>query len=398
VATRLLAGVRIIDATAVVLGPYATQILGDMGADVIKLEAPEGDMMRHAQPARSPGMSAQFLTPNRSKRGIVLNLKLPGAHAALLRLIATADVFVHNMRQAAAETLGLGYRRLREANPRLIYAAACGFGSSGPYAGRPAFDDIVQALSGIVDLNGRAQGKPSFVPSTMVDKITGLHLASAIAMALFHRERSGEGSEIEVPMLEVMTSFLMVEHLSAATFIGDGGAVGYRRLLGDRGPYRTEDGYVAVLPYTRRQWLRFFTAAGRPDLAADPRVTDDVKRSHSLDELYATVAELLPARKTAEWLALFAELDIPAAPIRSFDSVLEEPHLAATGFFKEMMHPSEGAVRVPGIPIRVDGAEGEITRLAPRLGEHTRDVLGEAGLSTAEIDALCRSGAAVDGR
>jgi crotonobetainyl-CoA:carnitine CoA-transferase CaiB-like acyl-CoA transferase len=398
VATRLLAGVRIIDATAVVLGPYATQILGDMGADVIKLEAPEGDMMRHAQPARSPGMSAQFLTPNRSKRSIVLNLKLPGAHEALLRLVATADVFVHNMRQAAAEALGLGYRRLREGNARLIYAAACGFGSTGPYAGRPAFDDIVQALSGMVELNGRAQGKPSFVPSTMVDKITGLHLASAIAMALFHRERSGEGAEIEVPMLEVMTSFLMVEHLSAATFIGDGGAVGYRRLLGNRGPYRTADGYLAVLPYTRRQWLRFFTAAGRPDLAADPRVTDDVKRSHSLDELYDTVAELLPARKTAEWLALFAELDIPAAPIRNFDSVLEEPHLAATGFFKEMTHPSEGEVRVPGIPIRVDGAEGEITRLAPRLGEHTRDVLGEAGLSPAEIDALCRSGAAVDGR
>jgi crotonobetainyl-CoA:carnitine CoA-transferase CaiB-like acyl-CoA transferase len=217
-------------------------------------------------------------------------------------------------------------------------------------------------------------------------------------MALFHRERSGAGCEIEVPMLEVMTSFLMVEHLSAATFVGDGGGLGYRRLLGPRGPYRTADGYVAVLPYTRRQWIRFFTAAGRPDLAADPCVTDDVRRSHSLDELYGTVAGLLPARKTAEWLSLFAELDIPAAPIRAFDGMLDEPHLAATGFFKEMTHPSEGAIRVPAIPIRVDRAEGEITRLAPRLGEHTRDVLQEAGLSAAEIDGLCRSGAAVDGR
>jgi crotonobetainyl-CoA:carnitine CoA-transferase CaiB-like acyl-CoA transferase len=396
-APPLLAGIRVIDATAVVLGPYASQILADMGADVIKLEPPEGDMLRHAQPTRSPAMGATFLTTNRNKRSLVLDLKAPGAHAALLRLAATADVFLHNMRAAAIEQLGLTYAQLRQVNERLIYCAAWGFGRRGPYAGQPAYDDIIQALSGAADLETRLRGSPGYMPSLIADKVTGLTAAYAVAMALFARERTGSGCEIEVPMLETMASFFMTEHLAAATYLEGGGQAGYRRQLVQRGPYRTADGYIAALPYSRKNWTRFFEAVGRPELAADPRVTDDTRRSHAIAELYAILAEILPARTSEEWLALFRALDIPAARMNTLDGVLDDPHLAAVGFFQHMTHPSEGAIRVPGIPVRVDGEQGQVRRPAPRLGEHTREVLTEAGLSGAEIDALCRSGAALDG-
>ncbi|HYM04911.1 MAG TPA: CoA transferase [Stellaceae bacterium] len=396
--TPLLAGVRVIDATAVILGPYASQILGDMGADVIKLEPPDGDMIRHGHPQRAPGMGAIFLTPNRNKRSLALDLKAPGAHDALMRLVATSDVFLHNMRHAAIKTLGLTFDRLRQVNERLIYCAAWGFGRTGPYAGRPAFDDVIQALSGMADLEGKLHGVPSFVPTTIADKVTGLTATYAIAMALFNRERTGKGCEIEVPMLETMTSFLLTEHFANAVYADQKGGVGYKRQLIERGPYRTANGYMAALPYSRKNWARFFEAVGRPELAVDPRVTDDAKRSAAVEELYAILAEILPAHTTEEWLRLFEELDIPAARMNTIDDILTDPHLAAVGFFQEMAHPSEGTLRVPGIPVRIDGEAGTVRRLAPRLGEHTREVLAEAGLSDAEIDALCRSGAARDGR
>jgi crotonobetainyl-CoA:carnitine CoA-transferase CaiB-like acyl-CoA transferase len=393
----LLAGIRVVDATAVVLGPYASQILADMGADVIKLEPPEGDMARHIPPMRSPAMGATFLTTNRNKRSLALDLKAPGAHAALLRLVAGADVFLHNMRAAAIERLGLTYARLRQANARLVYCSAWGFGHDGPYAGQPAYDDIIQALSGAADLETRLHGVPGYMPSLVADKVTGLTAAYAVAMALFARERSGSGCEIEVPMLETMAGFFMTEHLAAATYLDGDGEAGYRRQLMARGPYRTADGHIAALPYSRKNWTRFFEAVGRPDLAADPRVTDDARRSHSLAELYAVLAEILPTRPSDDWLALFRTLDIPAARMNTLDGVIDDPHLAAVGFFQRMNHPSEGAIRMPGIPVRVDGEKGRIRRPAPRLGEHTREILAEAGLSPAEVNALCRSGAALDG-
>ncbi|HEX6842762.1 MAG TPA: CoA transferase [Stellaceae bacterium] len=396
-APPLLAGIRVIDATAVVLGPYASQILADMGADVIKVEPPAGDMARHIPPMRSPAMGATFLTTNRNKRSLALDVKAPGAHAALLRLIAGADVFLHNMRAAAIEQLDLSYARLRQANERLIYCAAWGFGHDGPYAGQPAYDDIIQALSGAADLETRLRGTPGYMPSLIADKVTGLTAAYAIAMALFARERTGCGTELEVPMLETMAGFFMTEHLAAATYADSGGKAGYRRQLIARGPYRTADGHIAALPYSRKNWTRFFEAVGRPDLAADPRVTDDARRSHALSELYAILADILPTRSSEEWLALFRRLDIPAARMNTLDGVIDDPHLAAVGFFQRMRHPSEGEIRMPGIPVRVDGEQGQVRRPAPRLGEHTREVLTEAGLSGAEIDALCRSGAAVDG-
>jgi crotonobetainyl-CoA:carnitine CoA-transferase CaiB-like acyl-CoA transferase len=396
-APPLLAGIRVIDATAVVLGPYASQILADMGADVIKVEPPAGDMARHIPPMRSPAMGATFLTTNRNKRSLALDLKAPGAHAALLRLVARADVFLHNMRAAAIEQLGLTYARLRQANERLIYCAAWGFGHDGPYAGQPAYDDIIQALSGAADLETRLHGAPGYMPSLIADKVTGITAAYAIAMALFARERTGRGTELEVPMLETMAGFFMTEHLAAATYADSDGKAGYRRQLISRGPYRTADGHIAALPYSRKNWTRFFEAVGRPDLAADPRVADDARRSHALSELYAILADILPTRSSAEWLALFRRLDIPAARMNTLDGVIDDPHLAAVGFFQHMTHPSEGEIRMPGIPVRVDGEQGRVRRAAPRLGEHTREVLTEAGLSAAEIDALCRSGAAIDG-
>lgn len=396
-APPLLAGIRVIDATAVVLGPYASQVLADMGADVIKVEPPAGDMARHIPPMRSPAMGATFLTTNRNKRSLVLDLKAPGAHAALLRLVAGADVFLHNMRAAAIAQLGLTYARLRQANERLIYCAAWGFGHDGPYAGQPAYDDIIQALSGAADLETRLRGAPGYMPSLIADKVTGLTAAYAIAMALFARERTGRGTELEVPMLETMAGFFMTEHLAAATYADGDGKAGYGRQLIARGPYRTADGHIAALPYSRKNWTRFFEAVGRPDLAADPRVTDDARRSHALSELYAILADILPTRSSEEWLALFRRLDIPAAGMNTLDGVIDDPHLAAVGFFQHMTHPSEGAIRMPGIPVRVDGEQGQVRRPAPRLGEHTREVLTEAGLSSAEIDALCRSGAALDG-
>jgi crotonobetainyl-CoA:carnitine CoA-transferase CaiB-like acyl-CoA transferase len=396
-APPLLAGIRVIDATAVVLGPYASQILADMGADVIKVEPPAGDMARHIPPMRSPAMGATFLTTNRNKRSLALDLKAPGAHAALLRLVARADVFLHNMRAAAIEQLGLTYARLRQANERLIYCAAWGFGHDGPYAGQPAYDDIIQALSGAADLETRLHGAPGYMPSLIADKVTGITAAYAIAMALFARERTGRGTELEVPMLETMAGFFMTEHLAAATYADSDGKAGYRRQLIARGPYRTADGHIAALPYSRKNWTRFFEAVGRPDLAADPRVADDARRSHALSELYAILADILPTRSSAEWLALFGRLDIPAARMNTLDGVIDDPHLAAVGFFQHMTHPSEGEIRMPGIPVRVDGEQGRVRRAAPRLGEHTREVLTEAGLSAAEIDALCRSGAAIDG-
>ena len=396
-APPLLAGIRVIDATAVVLGPYASQVLADMGADVIKVEPPAGDMARHIPPMRSPAMGATFLTTNRNKRSLVLDLKAPGAHAAVLRLVAGADVFLHNMRAAAIEHLDLTYARLRQANQRLIYCAAWGFGHDGPYAGQPAYDDIIQALSGAADLETRLRGAPGYMPSLIADKVTGLTAAYAIAMALFARERTGRGSELEVPMLETMAGFFMTEHLAAATYADGDGKAGYPRQLIARGPYRTADGHIAALPYSRKNWTRFFEAVGRPDLAADPRVADDARRSHALNELYGILADILPTRSSEEWLALFRRLDIPAARMNTLDGVIDDPHLAAVGFFQHMTHPSEGTIRMPGIPVRVDGEQGRVRRPAPRLGEHTREVLREAGLSGAEIDALCRAGAALDG-
>lgn len=392
-----LTGLRIIDLTSVVFGPYATQTLGDMGADVIKVEPPEGDIMRTAFPARNPGMSGVYLSANRNKRSIVLNLRNPDARDALLRLIATADVFVHSMRPAAIAKLGLDYDSVAGARSDIVYASAWGFRSDGPYADRPAYDDVIQGISGTVDLiRRRGAEAPDFAPMVMADKVAGLHAISGITMALFHRERTGEGQQIEIPMFEAVTSFNFVEHLSGAAFEPPLAAPGYSRVLDpNRRPHRTRDGYMVVLPYNDKQCRGFFEAAGRPDLADDARFASANARSRNVDQYYGLISELMTTKTTGEWVPLLKRADVPAIPANTLEDVLADEHLEATGFFTEYDHPTEGRVRTTGVPLHFARTPGSATRRPPpRLGENTREVLAENGFSEAEIGALLESGAA----
>ncbi|MGH6869440.1 MAG: CaiB/BaiF CoA transferase family protein, partial [Methylocella sp.] len=348
-----LSGIRIVDLTAVAMGPYATQILGDMGADVIKVESHDGDIFRDAPPARKRGMGAAFLNLNRNKRSIVLDLKVATEHQILLDLLASADVFVSSVRPQSMRKLGLDYATLRTLNPRLIYCGAYGFSEAGPYAGRPAFDDIIQAMSGVAALQGwNSRDGPRYLNTIAADKISGLAATYAIAMALFERERSGQGQAIEVPMFETMVAFTLVEHLAGETFCPAEGPMGYGRVLARaRKPFATQDGYLALLPYTTGQWQRFFEIAGRPDLTHDPRVTDAALRIAHADELYAILAGLVSQRTTANWLLLLETADIPHARVNTPQDLLEDPHLRAIGFFDLRAHPSEGEIRGIGIPI-----------------------------------------------
>ncbi|EKE76975.1 CaiB/BaiF CoA transferase family protein [Oceanibaculum indicum] len=394
--TGALTGIRILDLTSVVFGPYATQMLGDMGADVIKIEAPEGDVMRAASPARHPGMGAVYLNSNRNKRSIVLDLKQQAARDVLIRLVSTADVFVHSMRPQAMTKLRLDYETLKRANPEIIHCSAWGYGSGGPYADKPAYDDIIQAMSGAADLT-RRQGlteEPAFVPAILADKTAGLHVAIALLTAIVHKVRTGRGQSVEVPMFESLASFMLVEHLAGAVFEPAEGPMGYQRLLAPhRKPYRTADGYITVLPYTTKQWRGFFTLADRPEMLDDPRVNDAGLRSRVIGELYQMVAEIMPSRTSADWLEALEQADIPAMPVNSLEDVLADRHLAETGFFREYDHPSEGRIRTPAPPMRFSDSPATIRKGAPRLGEDSRTVLAEAGYSDAEIAGLIDSGA-----
>ncbi len=378
-----LTGVRVIDLTSVVMGPYATQILGDMGADVIKVESPEGEVTRYLTPFRNRGMSAAFLNLNRNKRGIALDLKSDDQRQVLIDLITGADVFVTTVRPQAMRRLGLDYESLRERNPRLIYCGAYGFSEEGPYAGRPAFDDIIQAMSGMASLQGENDPNgPQYVRTIFADKIVGCVVAYAIAMALYERERSGRGQAIEVPMFETMVSFNLVEHLAGETYYPARESMGYERVLSEyRKPYRTKDGYIGLLPYTAEQWVRFFEAAGRPEMAADPRVTDPALRSQKINELYRLLAEIVAERTTAEWVVLLRAADLPMTPVLAPEDLLEDEHLQAIGFFQREVHPSEGEVRTMGIPVSFSRTPGDIRRLAPLLDEHREEILLEAAKS-----------------
>jgi crotonobetainyl-CoA:carnitine CoA-transferase CaiB-like acyl-CoA transferase len=293
-----LAGIRIVDLTSVIFGPYATQNLGDMGADVIKVEAPEGDIARWLVPMRAPGMAGIFMNTNRNKRSLVLDLKQPAAREALLKVVGEADVFVHNLRPQAIRKLKLGYGELKAVNPKLLYCNAWGFGTRGPYAERPAYDDVIQAMSGLADLTRRQTGgPPALAPTIMADKTSGLMLTIAILLGIVHRQRTGEGQEVEVPMFESMVSFVMAEHLAGEVFDPpvqtNSGTMGYDRVLAKhRKPSKTADGYMTVLPYTDRHWVSFFAAAGKPDLAKDERFSSVGARSRNVGDLYETVAEL----------------------------------------------------------------------------------------------------------
>src|ERR1700730_2483616 len=384
----LLDGLRILDLTSVILGPYATPILGDLGAEIIKVEPPEGDRMRPVAPVMAGKVSAIFANNNRNKRSVALDLKTEAGRTALMKLVPTADAFVHNMRQQALDKLGFAYEVVRAANPSIVYAAAVGFGRHGRYATKPAYDDVIQAASGFAGLFEMRDGTPMYAPSIAADKVSGLHLAYAVLAALLYRERTGKTpGYVEVPMFELMVAFSLCEHLGPATF-DDGGTVGYARVLSPgRRPYKTKDGWVAVLPYTERNWRRILIEIGRPEVAQLAWLREPTERSRRVDELYAILATALPERTTAEWLAVFERLDVPSSPVRKPAELLQVPHLSDGGFFAANFARDTPVKRALRHAMNVADVASEPDLPPPPLGCRGADILREAGSGAAEIAA-----------
>lgn len=395
-----LAGVRVIDLTTVLMGPFATQLLGDMGADVVKVESAQGDGVRRIGPARHPDMGPIFLHGNRGKRSVVLDLKKPAGREALLKLVAGADVLAYNVRPQAMARLGLTYEEVSATNPGIVYAGMFGYDQRGPYAARPAYDDLIQALVALPTLAQMAGGdRPRYVPLAIADRYVGSIAAGAIVAAIFHRLRSGRGQRVDIPMFETMAQMVLGDHMGGRSFEPPIGPPGYKRSLSpERVPYRTRDGYICVLAYNDKQWASFFAAIGRPELQADARFADMGSRTINIDALYALLAEVVSGRPSAEWLRILESADIPAVPIHTLDSLIEDPHLAAIGFIATVEHPTEGLIRSIGVPTTWSETQPAPPRPAPKLGEHSFEVLREAGYADAAIDALVAGGVTVDGR
>ncbi|MEM6622372.1 MAG: CoA transferase [Pseudomonadota bacterium] len=393
--TPLLEGIRVVDLTSVIMGPFATAQLGVLGADVIKIEPPSGEAVRHIAPMTQPKMGAGFLNANRNKRSITLDLKTEAGRAALDKILATADVFVTNMRRKACEKLGLDPVSMAKRHPNVIHCAAIGFGRGGPYEHDAAYDDVVQALSGFAAVNANQQGEPRFVPQIIIDKTTGMFVVEGILAALLHRERTGKVVPLEVPMMETASYFLMVEHLQGQTHQPPIGPPGYARLLNPyRRPYPTKDGFVAVLPYIDKHWEKMLKLIGREEVMAEDWFQSVTTRSARVRDLYQMVDEAMPSKTTDEWLALFKEADIPCGIVNTLDSLFEDPHLTATGAWESHDHPVEGPLKIMRHPIAFD-METQPEGHAPLHGEHTREVLAEVGHTDAEIDALLANGGAM---
>ena len=392
-----LDGIRVVDLTTVVVGPICTRTLADYGADVIKVEAPGGgDLLRTmAEGSRHPGMSGKFINFNRNKRSISLDLKKPEGHAAFLKLIGKADVFVSNVRPEGLARAGLDHASLSKINPRLIHCSILAFGRGGRYYNRPAYDPVIQSLSGVAGTIARATGEPRFVPMVMSDHTSGLIAAQCIGFALYRREKTGRGEAIDVPMLENMASFVSSEHLGAMTFDPPVGPSGDMRLLSPNyRPVPTKDGYVTVRPNTNAQAFAFFDAIGRPELKTDPRFDSAASRTRNAKDYFEVQATSLGHKTTDEWVDLFDRLDVPAARYNSIDDLLTDPHLDDVGFFRKEEHPSEGTIYRTKIANVFSGGAREDETHAPLLGEHTREILAEAGYGDAEIEKILASGGA----
>ncbi|MHB1122573.1 MAG: CaiB/BaiF CoA transferase family protein [Ramlibacter sp.] len=388
---------RVVDVTTVMLGPYATQMLGDLGADVIKVEAPPtGDIARNLGPSRRLGMSGSFLNMNRNKRSLALDLKQEPAKEVLRRLVATADVFLHNMRPQAIARLGFGYADVVKLRTDIVYVGAYGFGHEGPYHAKPAMDDAIQAASGLASLFVRQDGRARYVPSAVADKIVGMTVSQAVLAALVHRCRTGEGQFVEVPMLETMVAFNLVDHLGAGAYANPPNAIGYPRASSPaRRPFPTRDGYVCVMPYDDRQCLKFFGAVGRPELMQDPRFSSFAARAKHTEAFYGFIAEVTPLRTSAEWLAMCEAEGIPAMPIVDIEDLPNDPHLRAVGMFEPHVHPSEGDTVLVRPPVRYERSPAGIRRPAPQYAEHSAELLRELGYVDSDIAPLASTGAVI---
>jgi crotonobetainyl-CoA:carnitine CoA-transferase CaiB-like acyl-CoA transferase len=392
-----LAGIRVLDLTTVQMGPWCTRIMSDYGADVVKVEAPGGDSSRYTGVPKHRGMSGTFQHNGRGKRSVALDLKQVEARDAILRLVPKFDAFATNIRQAALARLGLDYASVRKINPSIVYLSMVGYGSAGRYAGRPAYDDLIQAASGVATLLQRSTGQPRFIPMAAIDRIVGGAAANALLAGLLAQARTGVGQMIEVPMFETMAQFVLSEHMQGQTFDPPTSPAGYPRTLSPhRRPYATKDGFIAVLPYNDGQWQRFFEAIGKGHiLESDPRFSDIGARTAHIDELYQMISEELQHRTTDEWLDLLQKNDIPCIRPHTLESLMEDPHLADAGFFQWLDHPSEGRIRTMREPSTWSETRPPTGRFAPRLGQHTRELLRESGLDDATVDDMIARGVAL---
>lgn len=394
-ATGPLAGIKVLDLTAIFMGPSATMMLGDFGADVIKVEAPEGDVVRGIGPNGERKMGPVFMTANRNKRSIVLDLKSPEGKEALLKLAAQSDVLIYNVRPAAMQRLGLGYDVLSQVNPRLIYVGTFGYSQRGPYAPEPAFDDAIQAAIALPQaavMNGADM--PRYTPVTIVDRSVGLYAMGVVCAALYARERTGRGQAVDVPMFETMAQYVLQDHLYGHTYIPAKGGFGYPRVLNaHRRPYKTADGYVCTVVYTDAQWRDFMAIIGQSEVfRTDPRFASIETRTRHIEQLYKLVSDELEKRTTDEWKEAFRKVSIPIFSMHTFDTLLEDPHLAAIGFFREEEHPTEGRIRTMACPSEWSDTKPNVRRHVPRLGEHSREVLRELGYRDDEISAMAERG------
>lgn len=392
--TGPLDGIRVIEFTSVVLGPFACQILGDLGADVIKVEPPGGDTNRNLGPVKNTeGLAALFLTCNRNKKSIVLDLKSDEGREAALKLIATADVVVHNFRPKAMEKLGLDYQAVKKVNPDIIYCATYGFSKKGPYGDKGALDDSIQAASGVAMLMKMVEGEPRYLPTIIGDKTTGLNVANAVTSALFHRERKGKGQEIEVPMFETMVSYVMVEHLWGQVFEPPLAPAGYTRLMSKhRRPYKTKDGYIAVLPYWDNHWATFCKLIDREDMISDERFINMKSRLENIDITYSETGKALAKRTTDEWLEALSDTNVPHMHVSELNDLMQNQHLIESEFWEMHQHPTEGTLRMPKLPIYFSESPASIRLMPPKLGAHNDELLSEIGYSEDEINALKEKG------
>ena len=387
-----LENVRVLDLTTIVYGPLATQILGDFGADVVKIEAPGGDPIRHIGDGPGPDVGPVFLGSNRNKRSIMLDLKRAPARDALWRLIETADIFVHNQRPQKIAALGFGPDAVLTRAPTIIYGGLHGYRASGPYGAQPAYDDVIQGEGGLAGAFLDRDGAPQLVPSIMADKTAAVMAANGLLAAYIRRLRTGRGGYLECSMLEAMASFMLVEHQYDAHMDAEAGAIGYPRAMSPhRRPHPTADGHLCMLAYTDKQWRAFWSLAGEPEMAEDPRFADLGARNRNIDALYERAGAALSGRPTEEWLALLNDADIPCGRVNRLSDLRTDPHLNAIGFFRSFDDPTAGRMTFPDTPHQLDGQSLPVRLGVPTLGADGREILRDAGLDAADIDAALRT-------